>query len=428
MDNTSTSAPKGLGNSMLTVAQARDAILSVIHPLGTERLSLIEAQGRVIAEEVRASRQQPPWDNSAMDGYAVRAADIQNATEQSPIHLTVLETITAGMVPKQTVGPGQASRIMTGAPVPAGADAVIKVELTRSSQRTQVEILSAVPEGNDIRRAGEDQEPGDLLLTPGTYLRPAEIGVLAAAPRSFVFVHRIPTVAIIATGDELSEPDLPIGPGQIVNTNSYALAAMVKQLGGAPRVLPVARDSLQSLKDAFAQARGADVIISSGGVSVGEHDFVKEALEQLGVEMAFWKVKMTPGKPLAFGQWNGIPVYGLPGNPVSSLVSFELFVRPALLKLAGHTRIFRRMLRATLEDTMTKRPGMPHFLRVTLREQDGKWFVSSTGAQGSGILRSMSKAHALAVGAEHLNRVEAGTEVWVMPLDEQWAMTETREV
>ena len=413
---------------MLTVKEARDAILSQVEPIGCERVSLLEAQGRVIAESVVAGRQQPPWDNSAMDGFAVRAQDLAGASQSRPVTLEILEDIMAGQVPTKTVGPGEASRIMTGAPMPAGADAVIKVELTQGTDRSRVQFLAEVPVGNDIRRAGEDQEPGDLLVSAGTLLRPAEIGVLAAAPRAFVTVHRKPVVAILSTGDELQEPDQGIRPGQIINTNTYALAAMVQQAGGIPRVLPVALDTREALAAGFRQARGADVILSSGGVSVGEHDFVKEVLESLGVQIGFWKVKMTPGKPLAFGRWHGVPVYGLPGNPVSSMVSFELFVRPALLKMAGHSRIYRRMFQATLEDTITKRPGMPHFLRVTLREEHGQWFASSTGAQGSGVLRSMSRAHALAVGEEGLNRVEAGSPIWVMPLDEQWAMTSARVV
>lgn len=413
---------------MLTVREARDAILSQVQRIGSERVSLLEAQGRVIAESVLAGRQQPPWDNSAMDGFAVRAADLAGATQAHPVTLEVIEDIMAGQVPSRRVEVGQASRIMTGAPVPDGADAVIKVELTSAPERHRVQFQAEVPVGNDIRRAGEDQEPGDLLVEAGTLLRPAEVGVLAAAPRAFVTVYRKPVVAILSTGDELQEPDQPAHRGQIINTNTYALAAMVQQAGGIPRVLPVALDTRQALADGFRQAKGADIILSSGGVSVGEHDFVKEVLESLGVEIGFWKVKMTPGKPLAFGKWDGVPVYGLPGNPVSSMVSFELFVRPALLKMSGHRRIYRRMFQATLEDTITKRAGMPHFLRVTLREEGGRWFASSTGAQGSGILRSMSKAHALAVGEEALNRVEAGSLIWIMPLDEQWAMTGERVV
>ncbi len=413
---------------MLTVAQARDAILTRIDRLGTERVSLLDAPGRVAAEQIHATRQQPPWDNSAMDGYALRAEDVALATDGHPVQLEVLEDLMAGVMATRTVQQGQASRIMTGAPMPPGANAVIRVELTRSRSRDHVEVLEPVPVGNDIRSAGEDQQVGDRLLEPGKLIRAAEVGVIASAPRSFIRVYRVPTVAIVATGDELVEPDEVPHPGQIVNTNAYALAAMVKEAGGHPIILPIARDTREALEEVFQAAAAADAILSSGGVSVGEHDFVKEVLEQLGVQMGFWKVKMTPGKPLAFGHWGRVPVFGLPGNPVSSMVSFELFVRPALLKMSGRTRIFRRMFRATLAETVQKRPGMPHFLRVTLREVEGRWVASSTGAQGSGVLRSMSRADALAVGEEALTRIEAGTELWVMPLDDQWGMTDIRPV
>lgn len=413
---------------MLTVAEARDAILARISPLGTERVSLLDAPGRILAEEVRALRQQPPWDNSAMDGYALRAADSAGASSAQPIHLTVVEDLMAGAYPTRTLGPGQAARIMTGAPVPPGADAVLRVELTRSSARDQVTILAEVAVGNDIRRAGEDQNVGDLLASPGTFLRAAEVGVIASAPRAFVRVQRAPVVAILATGDELAEPDQPARPGQIVNTNAYALAAMVREAGAIPRLLPIASDALEPLKERFLEARNADAILSTGGVSVGEHDFVKEALEQLGVQMGFWKVKMTPGKPLAFGLWGHVPVFGLPGNPVSSMVTFELFVRPALLKLAGHTRIFRRMVQATLMDSIPKREGFVHFLRVRLEPHEEGLRAYNVGAQGSGVLRSMSRANALAVGEESLRVLPAGASVWVMPLDHQLELSTTRPV
>lgn len=413
---------------MLSVREARDAILTQITPLGTERVSLLDASGRILAEEIRALRQQPPWDNSAMDGYALRAADSVLASEEAPVRLTVVEDLMAGAYPTREVGPGQAARIMTGAPVPSGADAVLRVEQTRSSARDQVEILASVPVGNDIRRAGEDQQVGDILASPGTLLRAAEIGVIASAPRAFVRVQRQPVVAILATGDELAEPDQPIAPGQIVNTNAYALAAMVREAGAIPRLLPVASDALEPLKRAILEARGADVLLSTGGVSVGEHDFVKEALTQLGVKMDFWKVKMTPGKPLAFGLWDTVPVFGLPGNPVSSMVTFELFVRPALLKLAGHTRIFRRMVRAKLAEAIPKREGFVHFLRVRLEHQAEGLIAHNVGAQGSGVLRSMSRANALAVGEEPLKVLPAGLEVWVMPLDHQHDQSDVRPV
>lgn len=413
---------------MLTTTDARDTILQQIQRLGSERVSIVDAIGRFSAEEIRALRQQPPWDNSAMDGFAVRATDTATASQETPARLTIIEDLMAGVVPQKEVTEGKASRIMTGAPLPPGADAVVRVEDTRPAGEDIVEVLTPVEEGRDVRWAGEDQQIGDLLLEPGKMIRSAEVGVLAGAPRSFVRVFRVPTVGIIATGDELAEPDETPLDGQIINTSAYSLAAMVKEAGAIPRILPIARDSREDLARIFEQARGLDAIVSIGGVSVGEHDFVKEVLASLGVEMKFWKVRMTPGKPLAFGMWGPTPVFGLPGNPVSCMVSFELFVRPALLKMAGHKKCFRRALRARLTETISKRPDFVHFLRVTLRLEEGRWLATSTGAQGSGILHSMSRADGLAVGDRDLQQLEAGSEVWVLPLNDQWSMTEERPV
>lgn len=413
---------------MLSVLEAREAILKETRILGVESVSIIDAAGRVSAEVVSASRQQPPWDNSAMDGFAVRSVDLQDASETNPVPLRIIEDIMAGVVGQKTVGPGQASRIMTGAPMPEGADAVIRVELTRELSRDTVEMRSSVGPGNDIRRAGEDQEIGDVLLKPGKVIRPAEIGLLASAPRALMSAYRRPIVAVIATGDELVEPDRSPSQGQIINTNAYAIAAMVQEAGAIPRILPIARDTREHLRETFLQAKGVDAILSLGGVSVGDHDYVREVLMDVGVSMGFWKVRMTPGKPLAFGHWDSTLVLGLPGNPVSCMVSFELFARPALLRMAGRERIYRRMFKATLTDTMRKRPKMLHFLRVVLREEGGRWYAGSTGPQGSGILRSMSVADGLAVGEEGLEEVVAGTEVWVMPLDDQIALSSHRPV
>ncbi len=413
---------------MLSVLEARESILSRVKPLGPERVPVLDAMGRITAETIPTRRLQPPWDNSAMDGYALRAADVVDASDERPVCLEVIEDVMAGSVPRREVGQGQATRIMTGAPIPRGADAVVRVEKTRSPGPDRVEVMTAVPIGNDIRRAGEDHRPGDVLVEAGREIRPAEVGLISAAPRTWIKTIRPPTVAILSTGDELTEPDQAPGPGQIVNTNVYALAAMVKESGGHARILPIAGDTREATAALFEAARGADVILSSGGVSVGAHDFVKEVLEDLGVKMAFWKVKMTPGKPLAFGLWDKAPVFGLPGNPVSSMVSFELFVRPALLKMAGHTRIYRRAIRARLEEDTRKRPAMVHFIRVKLRQIDGIWHARSTGPQGSGILRSMSLADGLAVGLEGLDVMPAGDDVWVLPLDARFGTSDERPV
>ena len=409
---------------MIDILTARDTILDKIQPLGIERVGFLEARGRVIAETITATRRQPPWDNSAMDGYALRSEDAQGASAEAPRTLTIVEEIQAGSLPQVTLGPGQAARIFTGAPVPPGADAVIRQEDTEAAPGI-VGVKVAVPPGNDIRRAGEDQEIGDTLIEAGTWVRPGEIGLLAGNRRTWVPVVRRPRVAILSTGNELSEPDQPGHGGQIVNTNAYAMAAQVEEAGGIPTVLPIGEDTPEGLEILLREALQADVVLTSGGVSVGDHDHVKPVMESLGVEMSFWKIRMTPGKPVAFGTFDGRPVFGLPGNPVSSMVTFEIFVRPALLKLQGRKDIYRGTHKAILTSRARKK-SLPHFLRVTLGEEDGRLTCSSTGPQGSGILRSMSLARALAFAPGTNRWVEAGTELVVMGLDERAGTAETR--
>lgn len=410
---------------MLSVTEARDQILAAVSPLGTERVDLLAAVGMILREDILATRQQPPWDNSAMDGYALRAEDCVGASRTTPVTLTVVEEIRAGQLPQHTLQPGQAARIMTGAPLPPGADVILRQEDTNLGME-QVQIFAAPARGQDIRKAGEDHEVGDLLISSGQLLRPAEIGLLAGTRRTRVGVSRKPRVAILSTGDELCEPDEVGHGGQIVNTNAYALAAQVMEAGAIPTLLPIAADTRESLRLILAEALTADVVISSGGVSVGTHDYVKEVLEELGVQMGFWRIRMTPGKPLAFGQMGSRLVFGLPGNPVSSLVTFELFVRPALLKLTGRRDLFRRCVLASMEETTPKR-AMPHFLRVKLRQDgDGQWVASSTGPQGSGILRSMSLADGLAFAPGDLHVVPAGSSLWVMGLDHHLGTSNSR--
>lgn len=410
---------------MLSVMEARDQILAAVTPLGIERVDLLAAVGQVLREDIYATRQQPPWDNSAMDGYALRSADCAGASRTTPITLTVVEEIRAGQLPQHSLEPGQVARIMTGAPLPPGADTILRQEDTNLGN-SQVEIYAAPAPGQDIRRAGEDQQVGDLLVQAGSLLRPAEIGLLAGTRRTRVSVGRKPRVAILSTGDELCEPDEVGHSGQIVNTNAYALAAQVIEAGGLPTLLPIAADTRDSLRQILTEALSADVILSSGGVSVGTHDYVKEVLEELGVVMGFWRIRMTPGKPLAFGQLGHKLVFGLPGNPVSSLVTFELFVRPALLKLTGRRDIFRRCVSAHLVETLSKRT-MPHFLRVKLHQNpQGEWSATSTGPQGSGILRSMSLADGLAFAPDDKSSVAAGTPLWVMGLDNRLGTSDSR--
>lgn len=412
---------------MLSVKEARDLVLQQIPILGTEHVDLFSALGRVLAEDIAAPYQIPPHDNSAMDGYAVRAADLQGASPAAPVVLDVLADLPAGYVSPQRVGAGQAIRIMTGAPIPAGADAVLRVEDTARGAGNQVRMLKAVPPGCDIRKAGEDIRQGESILSKGKVLRPAEVGLLASIGKSFVQVYQRPQVAILATGDELVDIDEPLSPGKIVNSNNYALAALVLETGAIPIHLGIARDLKADLEAKFAAGLRADVLLSSGGVSVGDYDLVKTMLKQSGSTMEFWQVGMKPGKPLAFGVMQGKPAFGLPGNPVSAMVSYEIFVRPALLRMMGHARLYRAVVAAALAEDYRKTDERKHFLRVTVRQVQGKYVAATTGAQGSGILSSMVKANGLAVIEEARMLVKSGEEVPVMVLDQSLSMSAARD-
>ena len=401
---------------MIPVNEARQIILDGINPLPLEKVNILEALGRVIGEDVAAPRNLPPKNNSAMDGYAVRAEDTKAATTQNPIVLTVTEDIPAGTIPKQPLGAGQAARIMTGAPLPGGADAVVRMENTRKDGG-KVQILAAAVSGLDIRVAGEDVAAGETVVGRGTVIRPAEVGMLAALGRSFVYVHQRPTVAILATGDELVDIDEPPSDWKIISSNSYATAAQVLESSAAILQLGIVKDCREDLISKFREASRADLIISSGGVSVGDYDLVKDIMKEVGNTMQFWQVAMRPGKPLAYGAIQGVPVFGLPGNPVSSMVSFEQFVRPSLLKMMGHKNIFRRQIRAILEDDLEKMAELRYFIRGWVRREAGRYYVRSTGEQGSGILKSMVRANALIVLPEAETSIARGTEVQVQLLD-----------
>jgi molybdopterin molybdotransferase len=355
-----------------------------------------------------------------MDGYAVRADDTTGASDKSPVELRVIGDLPAGDVARQEVASGTAIRIMTGAPLPSGADAVVKVEdtaLAADTSEERVEILTAVEPGNYVRPAGEDVREGSLVLQRGTWLRPQEVGMLAALGRQRVPVARKPRVAILATGDELVAIDEPLAPGKIRNTNTYSNAAQVQQHGGEPILLGIAGDAVAELiakiKEGLEQ--DVDLFLTSGGVSVGDFDLVKDVLATEG-EIDFWRVRMKPGKPLAFGQIEGVPVLGLPGNPVSVMVSFEMFVRPALLKMQGLTAWERPTVDAKLMDTIPRKDERRHFVRVMLVWEEGEYHAFLTGAQGSGILNSMVKANGLAIIPEEWDRAPAGVLVKAMLL------------
>jgi molybdopterin molybdotransferase len=402
--------------SMLTVAAAQQRILDGTRPLRTERVILAEALGRVLAVPVVSRRTLPPCDNSSMDGYAVHSGDTRDATEQQPVELPVLGESRAGSVPGRGLDRGAAMRIMTGAPLPEGADAVVRYEDTDSG-RDRVRISVAVTSGTNVRRAGEDMNPGDEVLSPGRRLRPADLAACAALGNPWVEVVRRPRVAVVSTGDELVEVDREPGPGQIVDSNAVAIAAAVREAGGEPVRIGIARDTVVDLRRAFAEAATCDLIVSSAGVSMGDHDHVRDVVDEMG-RMDFWRVAMRPGKPLAVGVVSGIPFIGLPGNPVSSQVTFELFARPAVLALQGATELHRTRIAARALEAMDKPEGLETFHRGVLAGARGGELpgVRLTGPQGSGIMRSLVLANCLIALPAAGSRVEAGTVVECIPL------------
>jgi len=401
---------------MISLDEALSQILATIHPLGLEKINILDALGRVIGEDVLAPRPIPPKDNSAMDGYAIRWEDLRGATPEKPVTLDVIEDIPAGTIPRKVVGRGQATRIMTGAPIPGGADAVMRMEDTEKDGQ-KVKIFAEAAAGLDIRFAGEDVHQGEKVISHGEILRPAEIGMLASLGRSFVPVYQRPLVAILATGNELVDVDENPSPWQIISSNSYALAAQVLDCGATPLQIGIARDTREDLTAKLNAALRADLIISSGGVSVGDYDLVKDIMKEIGNRMQFWQVAMRPGKPLAFGALNNIPLFGLPGNPVSSMVSFEQFVRPSILKMMGHRNLFRRTVKALITETLSKREGTKQFIRARVTFENGQYLTATTGDQGSGILKSMVQANGLIVLPEATTSVSIGDIVTVQLID-----------
>ncbi len=414
---------------MLSVEQALEKILGYAAVLEVEPRPVLDCLGQVLAEDVYSTIDIPPLDNSAMDGYAVRAEDTRGVTEQSPRLLRVIDTIAAGSISKCEVEPGTTARIMTGAPVPKGADSVVRFEDTDETQRQRVSdeigILREAKPGQDIRRAGEDIVRGSLVLSKEIVIRPSEVGVLASLGRSEVKVIRRPVVAVLATGNELVDIKQPLTPGKIYNSNSYSVAALVQRYGGIPKILGIALDSESSLVASLRKGLDADMLITTGGVSMGDYDVVKDVLVKQG-EIAFWTVRMKPGKPLAFGMVKGldeagvtrnIPHLGLPGNPVSAMVTFELFARPAILKMMGKRNLAKPVIEAVIEEPIVNSDGRRVFTRVIVRKRSGLYFARLTGPQGSGILTSMSRANGLVIIPEDKPGVEAGDVVQVMMLD-----------
>lgn len=395
---------------MLTYEEARWRILDRVSPLGMERLPLDAAAGRTLAGEVHAPGDLPPWDNSAMDGYAVRSEDCRGEAV-----LPIAGYQTAGGRDASSVPPGGAVRIMTGSPIPEGCDAVVPFEEAEETDGS-IHVPGPVRPRQHIRYRGEDVRAGALVLPGGTVLRPPEISLLASFGRAMVPAYRKPRVAILSTGDELVELGDPPGHGKIVNSNSHALAAAIAEAGGEPILLGIARDEREDLRTRVSEGLAADVLVTSAGVSAGDRDLVRDVLAELGVENVFWKVLVKPGGPTAFGVADRTPVFSLPGNPVSSLITFEVFVRPALMKMTGSPRPVKTPVKATLGEPVKKKAGKTQFLRVIVEWGEEGCVARTAGDQNTGILRTLVRADGIAVLPLERTTFAAGEKVDVLLL------------
>ena len=414
---------------MIAVEDARERILGFFNELEAEDRPISESLGQVLSEDIAGSFDVPPWDNSAMDGYAVRAEDIRGASASEPVTLQVIGTAAAGEEPSHRVRCGTAVRIMTGAPLPAGADAVSPFEDTDEEERTsggrpprEISVRMAVPPGGNVRPAGGDVAAGETVIESGTVLRAAEIGVLASLGRGSARVIRRPVAAILSTGNELIEPSEPFQPGKIYNSNSYGVAAAVSAAGGIPARLGIARDTVESISEGIrAGIASADVVITTAGVSKGDYDLVKDVLAQHG-RIELWSVRMRPAKPLAFGMLSGgggrkVPLLGLPGNPVSSMVAFEQLGRPAILKMLGRRDFERPTVQAVLEEPIFNYDERRVYARAVVAKRNGSYYARLAGGQGSNVLTSMSRANGLAICPEDETVKEAGQVVTVQMID-----------
>ncbi len=402
--------------NLLSVDRALEQILATIVPLPDETVALLDGLGRVIAQDVRANVDLPPFPNSSMDGFALRAEDTINASPTHESELRVVADIPAGTAPTYTIGAGEAARIMTGAPMPEGANAVIPVESTDATWvagsdaplQAKVAIFRSLKIGDYVRLAGEDLKSGETVVKQGTLIRAAEIGLLAAIGTSRIRVFRKPRVAILSTGDELVDIDSDLTPGKIRDSNSYTLAALVTTNGGIPIRVPTARDTIDDVRQRFREAldHKPDLILSSAGVSVGAFDVVRTVIDELG-HVDFWKINLRPGKPLAFGQVGGVPFFGLPGNPVSAMVTFDVFVRPTLLQLAHHHDSAATIQAVISEDIHSD--GRRSYVRVKLKREAENWIARTTGTQSSGALSSMMLADGLMIVPEDVKFLPAGS-------------------
>jgi len=400
---------------MISADQALQIVLENVAPLGVERIPIVEAASRVLAEDISSPRDIPGFDNSAMDGYAVRAADLARASEASPVKLTVIETVGAGKMPTRRISAGEAVRTMTGAPIAEGADAIVPVEWTRGGG-TVVEFLAAPEKGASIRPRGEDLRLGEPVISAGKTLKPADLGMLASVNRAMVEVIRRPRVAIVATGDELVDVDERAAAAQVVNSSSYSLAGAIREAGAEAVILKIARDDAREIRNRLAEAMTFDVVLSTGGVSVGHFDHVTGALDELGMRELFHGVAQKPGRPVKFGALGYRPIFGLPGNPVSTLVCFYLYARPAILKMSGMRRVGLPRVRARCAVDIKVSKDLTEFVRVTLAQGADGWLATPTGSQGSGILSSLSRADGLLIGPSTETLLKAGAQATVLLL------------
>lgn len=402
---------------------ARDASLLILQHVTRQpalRVPLDDALDCVLAEDVVSPINIPFHTNSAMDGYAVRAADVRAVTGTRAVRLRVVEQIAAGAFPSRAIEAGECVRIFTGAPLPDGADTVIRQEDT--DQGTEVvAILRAGAVGSNLRQAGEDIRAGATVLRAGQALGPSELGVLASLATAHPLVHRRPRVAILGGGDEIVDVDQPdeiLSGRKVANSNSHTLAALVRQAGGEPVNLGIARDTPESLRAKLAPALDCDFLITSAGISVGEHDHLRAVLEELGTDIKFWRLRIRPGGPVAFGMLGSLPWLGLPGNPVSAVVTFELFARPAIRKMRGHALPFRRGVTVTVAEPVSLGPTLQHFLRAVVTETGNGLEARLAGPQGSGILTSMVRANALLMIPEGQHETPVGTSAFALRFDE----------
>lgn len=404
---------------MISVEEALHIVLAHASPLDTESVRLEEATGRTLREDVMCPDAIPPFDNSAVDGYAVKVADLSAASNTQPVILTLKGVVGAGQTPEHTLRTGEAFQMMTGAPLPEGTEAVVMIEQTEKLPDGRIKFMAPVHAGDNCRRAGEDLSAGQKILSSGDVLRPYDVGLCATVGRDRLTVSRKPRVAIVATGSELVKPGLPLKTGQIRASTGYALHGLIESAGGEPVDYGIVRDDPEETRRVLSEATSCDVILTCGGVSMGEFDYVRPAMEDLKITTRFWKVRQRPGKPLVFGTKDRRLFFGLPGNPVSSLICFEIYVRPCLHRLLGRSRYDGKRIKAVAAERITSKSGLHQFIRVRLEYSEGRWKAWPYGKQSSGVLSTLSAAHGLLEIPENAPDVCAGEVADVLILNER---------